>query len=92
MTINTRSKGAGGGFGVTARTDACAVLDCENQAKPQVCPYDNKYHGHGAIHYDCGYPESSLRFRFGDWFWVCDTHYQVLCQERAEFEARRTPC
>lgn len=76
------SPGAGGASGVRARTDLCAVEGCEKRARPQLCPYDGRYHGHGAIHYDCGHPKSQLQFRKGGWFWVCDEHYTVLVKER----------
>lgn len=53
----------------------CAVEDCPNDGKPQVCPYDQQYHRHGYIHYKNGHrwhPE--MKFRSA-WHGVCDPHY-----------------
>ncbi len=86
-----RSPGQGGATGCTANTARCAVLGCFQKPGPWVCPYDGRRHGHGAIHYDSGYPDSALTFRQGDWFWICEAHYQVLCAERAEWERKRHP-
>lgn len=83
-----RSSGCGGALGVTANAGRCAVIGCFQAPKPQVCPYDGAQHRHGAIHYDCGSPVSSLAFHAGDWYWVCDAHYAHLVQERAEFVRR----
>lgn len=30
----------------------CAVTDCTADGRPQVCPYDGRYHHHGRIHYE----------------------------------------
>ena len=84
-----RSPGCGGATGVTSNAGRCAVVRCFKRPRPRVCPYDGTRHGHGAIHYDCGYPESSLKFRTGDWFWICDEHYLVCAAEREAWE--RTP-
>jgi hypothetical protein len=60
----------------------CAVEGCEEQGKPQVCPYDGRMHRHGKVHYDCGSPKSALKFRGGRWRLICDTHLGVLQAER----------
>jgi len=83
-----RSKGCGGGLGVTSNVGRCAVDGCFQDPKSHVCPYDGGRHGHGAIHYDCGYPEHSVKFRKGDWFWICNEHYDLCVRERAEWEKR----
>jgi len=87
MQFGQRSQGIGG-LGCTANVSRCAVVGCDQKAKPQQCIYDGNYHRHGAIHYDCGHPKSKLKFHQGDWFWVCDTHFAVLRAERERFEAR----
>lgn len=57
------------------RTDDCAVVGCENVGRPQVCPYDGKYHHHGNIHYDDGHRwHPHLRFKSGTWRGICDEH------------------
>lgn len=83
-----RSEGAGGALGVTTNVSRCAVVGCNEPGRPQQCPYDGTYHRHGAVHYDCGYPTSALKFHKGDWYWVCDTHISMLAAERKAFEAR----
>jgi hypothetical protein len=65
----------------------CAVVDCGNPGRPQVCPYDGRFHHHGRIHYDCGYPAHSLTFEQGEWLYVCNEHYAILKREREEWEA-----
>jgi len=87
MNFGRRSTGAGGAFGGTANVSRCAVLGCDEPGRPQVCPYDGSRHGHGAIHYDCGYPKSALEFHKGDWYWICNGHYAVVCAERRAFES-----
>jgi len=64
----------------------CAVIDCPNPGRPQICPYDHKYHHHGCIHYDCGRPVSQLTFRGDGWYWICDEHYEMVSAERKAFE------
>jgi hypothetical protein len=59
----------------------CAVTDCKDDGHAHICPYDGRFHHHGRIHYGCGYPESSLKFREG-WNFVCDRHYEILKTER----------
>lgn len=86
-----RSIGQGGATGCTANIGRCAVERCFRAPKPHACPYDGAYHRHGAIHYDCGDPQSELTFRQGDWYQVCDEHYVVLCSERRAFEADNGP-
>ena len=87
VAFGQRSPGSGGATGVTANAPRCAVVGCENAGKPQRCPYDKGYHGHGAVHYDCGFPPSALKFHEGDWYWICDEHLAVLVAERAAMEA-----
>lgn len=84
--FGARSRGAGGAFGTTSNVSRCAVVGCEETPKPQRCPYDGQWHRHGAVHYWCGYPESSLTFHEGDWYLICDSHLAVLRDERAAFE------
>lgn len=88
MSFGKRSDGTGG-LGTTANASRCAVVGCSEPGRPQVCPYDGRRHGHGAVHYDCGSPPSALTFHEDDWYWVCDTHYAVLVEERRAFEAER---
>lgn len=71
-----------GGLGATSRIDVCAVVGCEAEPKPHTCPYDGTRHGHGAIHYWCR--PSALQFREGDWFQMCDAHYQQILRELRE--------
>ena len=59
----------------------CAVMNCPEPGRPQVCPYDGSLHGHGMIHYEEGYPISRLTFRAG-WHLICEEHYAVLDGER----------
>lgn len=58
----------------------CAVLDCENEGRPQACPYDGQYHRYGCIYYDCGYPLPTLKFREEGWYWMCDEHFQIIIE------------
>jgi len=71
--------------------EPCAVVNCPEHGGPQVCPYDKKYHRHGRIHYDCGYPVHSVTFHPIEegWFYVCNSHYALLKLEREAFEARQ---
>lgn len=70
-------------------SNRCAVINCNQEGKPKTCPYDGRYHYHGRIHYDCGYPKSSLQFHKGEWDYVCDEHYSILVLERQYFENRK---
>lgn len=70
----------------------CAVLTCQEAAHPQICPFDQRYHRHGCIHYDNNIDQGTrvcqntgLVFREG-WGWVCDEHYQQI---KAGWEARK---
>ncbi len=66
----------------------CAVDGCDRLGSPQVCPYDDRYHHHGCIHYDCGYPKHSVSFKDDKtWHFVCAEHYDLLRRERVAFEA-----
>lgn len=59
----------------------CAVLDCPNEGRPQVCMYDGRFHHHGRIHYDCqraDTTEHGLAFRPNGWRLICDEHYATL--------------
>lgn len=68
----------------------CAVIGCEKEGKPHVCPHDGRFHGHGCVHYNCGCPVHSLTFRTDGWYWLCDEHYEIVKREREEwFNARR---
>ena len=62
--------------------DRCAVEGCPNQGRPQVCPYDGRYHHHGRIHYENGHrlhPEMKFRpIDDGGWRGMCDFHYQLI--------------
>lgn len=60
----------------------CAVKDCENQGRPQICPYDQRYHHHGRIHYDT-IPSKLTFTKDRAWRFVCDEHYAVLKDELA---------
>lgn len=68
--------------------DRCAVEGCDKRGRPHVCPYDGRYHHHGCIHYDCGYPQHSVAFKTDGWRWVCNEHYQLLDAERRAWEER----
>ena len=59
----------------------CAVKDCPNPGRPQICLYDGKYHHHGCIHYS-EHPYDTLEFRNGGWYYLCDEHYSQLKIER----------
>jgi len=69
----------------------CAVKDCPRPGKPQICFYDGRYHHHGCIHYDCGYPKHSVEFRNDGWYWLCDEHYEMLKQERIAWHGGGVP-
>jgi hypothetical protein len=61
--------------------ERCAVVDCPEEGRTQVCPYDGKYHHHGRIHYGNDHPKTKdlLTFREGaGWELVCDTHKAVI--------------
>lgn len=62
----------------------CAVRSCKNEGEIHTCPYDGSLHGHGMIHYDCGYPPSKLKFHKG-WHLICDKHFQIIKAEREEY-------
>lgn len=64
----------------TSDDPPCAVVDCINAGRPQICPYDDRYHRHGHIHYGDGMP-SALTFRDDGWHYVCDAHYTTLTGE-----------
>ena len=68
--------------------NVCAVEGCKNEGKDHVCPHDGTRHGHGKVHYRCGYPEHSLTFREG-WHHLCDEHYAIVAAERQAFEQAR---
>lgn len=70
----------------------CAVVGCEEQGAPQVCPYDGAKHGHGRIHYNCHRyqhfaPKSKLRFRNDQWRLLCERHYQQVLRELGKEQA-----
>ena len=54
----------------------CAVVDCVERGRPQVCLTDGRYHRHGYIHYEDG--DGGLVFRRGAWHWLCDAHYRQI--------------
>jgi hypothetical protein len=83
MNKATYSKGTGGAFGVRSRTDKCAVVDCPNPPKAQICFYDGARHRHGAIHYNRD-GEAGLEFHKDGWFRICDEHYEHLKRHRHE--------
>ena len=66
----------------------CAVVGCTNPGKIKGCPYDGRLHHHGRIHYDCGYPPSSLTFHQRTWDLICDEHYEVCARERKDLEKK----
>jgi len=69
-------------------SELCAVEGCVRRGAPQVCIYDDSYHGHGRIHYECrvaGQSKHGLTFREDGWRKVCGEHYDVL---RQAYEAR----
>jgi hypothetical protein len=66
----------------------CAVVDCENDGRRQICPYDHRVHGHGRIHYPTDQGDrktwpSVLNFRplSDGWFLMCDDHNCVVSME-----------
>lgn len=68
---------------MTAATDdqpLCAVVDCTERGRPQVCVFDGKYHGHGMTHYSDFEEIVGLRFRpVGEgWFWMCSPHQSKI--------------
>lgn len=64
------------------RQAVCAVVDCRQRGRPQVCYSDGRYHHHGCVHYDTADP----RVRQYVWCWLCDEHYALL---KTESDARR---
>ena len=74
----------------------CAVVDCENGGRSQICPFDDRYHHHGRIHYPTdqkeaeGWGSIGLAFRplSEGWGWllICDEHYKVV---REDIDRRR---
>lgn len=58
----------------------CAIEDCHEEGKRQICPYDGKLHHHGCIHYECDNGRSGLKFRpkSQGWALMCDTHYAIV--------------
>jgi len=57
----------------------CAVEGCTAWGRPQLCPYDRKYHRHGYIHYENGHPaHPTMVFRRGAWHWICDRDYEAV--------------
>lgn len=65
--------------------DRCAVVGCEERGRPQVCPYDGRYHHHGCIHYEDGHRwHPRLTFKTGWWRGMCDAH---MAEIRAGMEA-----
>lgn len=71
-------------MGEPSAYDLCAVTDCMAWGEPQVCLWDGKYHHHGRIHYDNGYPSAvrgGLTFRDlddGGWRGVCKAHMAIM--------------
>lgn len=59
-------------------TATCAVVGCENAAKPQVCPFCDRRHQHGCIHYDGISSVLALTMRPDGWYWICDEHYEAI--------------
>jgi hypothetical protein len=68
----------------------CAAADCPNLGRPQVCPYDGRYHHHGRIHYgdapNRGVGQEGIAWRSEGWHLMCDAHYT---QVEAWVEGRR---
>lgn len=60
----------------------CAIKDCPNPGRPQICLYDGKYHHHGCIHYKEDHPWNNFKFRKDGWYWVCDEHYAIMKADR----------
>lgn len=68
----------------------CCVVDCPNEGKRRICPYDGQYHHHGRIHYSCDHPAHSLAFRAGEgWLLICDEHYRTVVAEVAAHKEAR---
>ena len=73
----------------TIRADACAVIDCDNKGRRQVCPFDGRYHHHGLIHYGPDYPQLVDLIEFSPkgetgWLKICDPHYAIIHNAMAE--------
>ena len=60
----------------------CAVVGCTERGRPQVCPYDGRYHHHGRIHYEGPKAPAGITFHADHWDLMCDSHYSVLNVER----------
>lgn len=60
----------------------CAVVGCPERGRPQLCPYDGRYHHHGRIHYENGHPwHPAMRFypiSEEGWLFVCNQHYAEI--------------
>lgn len=70
----------------------CAVEGCGINGRPQVCPYDGRYHHHGRIHYEQGHRwHPDLRFREGDWHRICDDHYRAIIAGKRAVEEAQMP-
>ena len=69
--------------------EPCAVEGCQSEGHPARCFYDDRYHHHGRIHYNCGYPTHSVTFREDGWYLICDEHYTLLKAEREAFSKAR---
>lgn len=77
-------------FGISTPTDKmCAVMDCNEKGKVQWCPYDGRLHSHGMIHYDCGYPQHSVKFRTDRWRLICDKHFELVKNEREDWSKEK---
>jgi hypothetical protein len=72
-------------YTIPATSPRCAVVDCTERGRPQVCPYDGRYHHHGSIHY--GTIPSALTFHKDAWDWICTGHYRQLEAEREAHHA-----
>jgi len=64
----------------------CAVQGCRNPGRRQVCPYDNRYHHHGKIHYENQHRwHPDLHFKRGPWRGVCDAHMKVILDSKTAY-------
>lgn len=54
----------------------CMAPDCGKPGRPHVCPGDQRYHHHGAIHTA---PGSDVEGEL--WGWLCDNHFAVADRE-----------
>jgi len=59
----------------------CAVVNCPNLGRRQICPFDGRYHGHGCIHYSNDDKRLNLEFKTDGWYYICDEHYNFIVSQ-----------